>query len=351
MISPEVGLVLAVLFTLGISGLCSVLEAMILSTTAAEIESLRKTRPKLGAQLDKFKREMEETTSAILTLNTIANTLGATLVGGLAAKIYGENKLIWISVGLTVRILIFSEILPKNAGVIYRRSLQPLLVPVLAVVRFLMAPLSKLCKVTVNLVIQKKPEEAEADDEIILLAEKSAKEGTLSTSERDMISNALSLDEINVGEIMTPRTVVMALEEQQTVGEVFESNKNNIPFARIPVYQDNIDSITGVVRRRELLSAIAADQPERKVFEFQQKATFVPQVGTVAGALKTLQSSNQQLGVVVDEFGSTVGVVAMEDIFEHILGQEIFEKDDPAEDMRELARQKLDAKVSDTSRK
>jgi len=351
MISPEVGLVLAVLFTLGISGLCSVLEAMILSTTAAEIESLRKTRPKLGAQLDKFKREMEETTSAILTLNTIANTLGATLVGGLAAKIYGENKLIWFSVGLTVGILIFSEILPKNAGVIYRRSLQPLLVPVLSVVRFLMAPLSKLCKVTVNLVIQKKPEEAEADDEIILLAEKSAKEGTLSTSERDMISNALSLDEINVGEIMTPRTVVMALEEQQTVGEVFEFNKNNIPFARIPVYQDNIDSITGVVRRRELLSAIAADQPERKVFEFQQKATFVPQVGTVAGALKTLQSSNQQLGVVVDEFGSTVGVVAMEDIFEHILGQEIFEKDDPAEDMRELARQKLDAKVSDTSRK
>ena len=344
--TDEVGLALAVLFTLGVSGLCSVLEAMILSTTASEIEGLRKKRPKLGVLLDKFKREMEETTSAILTLNTIANTLGATLVGGLAAKIYGENKLIWFSVGLTVGILIFSEILPKNAGVIYRRSLQPVLVPVLAAVRFAMAPLSNLCKVTVNLVIQNKPEEAEADDEIILLAEKSAKEGTLSTSERDMISNALSLDEINVGEIMTPRTVVMALEEQQTVGEVFEVNRSNIPFARIPVYRENIDAVTGVVRRRELLSAIAADEPGRRVSEFQQKPTFVPQVGTVAGALKTLQASNQQLGVVIDEFGSTVGVVAMEDIFEHILGQEIFEKDDPAEDMRELARQKLDSKAN-----
>ena len=217
MISPEVGLVLAVLFTLGISGLCSVLEAMILSTTAAEIESLRKTLPKLGAQLDKFKREMEETTSAILTLKTIAKTLGATLVGGLAAKIYGENKLIWFSVGLTVGILIFSEILPKNAGVIYRRSLQPLLVPVLAVVRFLMAPLSKLCKVTVNLVIQKKPEEAEADDEIILLAEKN-KRGDCHF-ERDMISNVLSLDEINVGEIMTPRRLLWHLKSNRPSGK------------------------------------------------------------------------------------------------------------------------------------
>ena len=346
MTPPPASFVLAVLFTLGVSGLCSILEAMILSTTAAEIEALKCKRPKAGLLLEKFKREMEETISAILTLNTIANTLGATLVGGIAAEIYGENRLLWFSIGLTGGILIFSEILPKNAGVIYRRRLQPVLIPVLAAVRFLMAPLSKLCKVTINFVIQKKPEEAEAEDEIILLAEKSAKEGTLSISERDMISNALTLDEITVGEIMTPRTVVMALEEQQTVGGVFRKNDNNIPFARIPVYKENIDTVVGVVRRRELLSAMASDQSDRKVFEFQQEATFVPQVGTVAGALKALQANNQQLGVVIDEFGSTVGVVAMEDIFEHILGQEIFEKDDPAEDMRELARQMLNAKTN-----
>jgi CBS domain containing-hemolysin-like protein len=341
---PPANLVLAVLFTLGVSALCSILEAMILSTTAAEIEGFKRKKPKAGSQLERFKKEMEETTSAILTLNTIANTLGATLVGGIASEIYGEDRLLWFSVGLTVGILIFSEILPKNAGVIYRRSLQPVLVPILAGVRFLMAPLSKLCKVTVNFVIQKKPQEAEAEDEIILLAEKSAKEGTLSNSERDMIFNALSLDDIAVGDIMTPRTVVLALEQTETVGDVFMAHKNNIPFGRIPVFSENIDNIVGIVRRRELLSAMAADEPDRKVIEFQQEPVFVPEVGTVAEALKTLQSKNQQLGVVVDEFGSTVGVVAMEDIFEHILGQEIFEKDDPAEDMREFARQKHDAK-------
>lgn len=350
MTPPPASLVIAVLFTLGISALCSVLEAMILSTTTSEIESLKQRRPKIGALLEIFKQEMEETISAILTLNTIANTLGATLVGGIATKIYGEGNLLWFSIGMCVGILLFSEILPKNAGVIYRRGLQPFLVPILATVRFLMAPLSKLCKVTVNLVIHKKPEEPEAEDEIILLAEKSAKEGGLSSSERDMISNALSLDDITVGAIMTPRTVVLALEETVTVGEVFEENKHNIPFARIPVYRDNIDNIVGIIRRRELLSAMANDEPDRKVRELQQDPTFVPQVGFLSEALKTLQANNQQLAVVVDEFGSMVGVVAMEDIFEHILGQEIFEKDDPAEDMREFARQKHDAKTNDVEK-
>lgn len=335
-------LVIAILFTLGVSAVCSVLEAMILSTTAVDIEGLRQKNPKLGDRLAKFKGEIEETSSAILTLNTIANTLGATLVGGLAQNIYGENSLLWFSIGLTIGILIFSEILPKNIGVIYRRGLQPVLVPVLGLVRGSMAPLSKLCSVTINLVIQKKPDEAEAEDEIILLAEKSAKEGTLSTSERDMISNALSLDDITVGEIMTPRTVVMAYSQDSTVKDVLMENDNNIPFARLPVYQASIDKVVGIIRRREILLAMANGQSNRKIRDFMRRPTFVPEVGTVDEALKSLQSNNQQLAVVVDEFGSTVGVLALEDIFEHILGQEFFEKDDPAEDMRELARQKQD---------
>ncbi|MEK9986437.1 MAG: CBS domain-containing protein [Opitutae bacterium] len=216
------------------------------------------------------------------------------------------------------------------------------MVPILGLVRGSMAPLSKLCSVTINLVIQKKPDEAEAEDEIILLAEKSAKEGTLSVSERDMISNALSLDDITVGEIMTPRTVVMAYSQDSTVKDVLKQNENNIPFARLPVYQASIDKVVGIIRRREILLAMANGQSHRKIHDFMQHPTFVPEVGTVDEALKTLQSNNQQLSVVVDEFGSTVGVLALEDIFEHILGQEFYEKDDPAEDMRELARQKQD---------
>jgi len=337
-------LVIAVSFTLGVSGICSILEAMILSTTASDIESLRRKHAILSERLAKYTEELEETSSAILTLNTIANTLGATLVGGLAQTIYGEKSLLWFSVGLTVGILLFSEILPKNAGVIYKRGLQPALVPLLGVIRWCMAPLSKVCSVTVSLVIQKKPNDAEAEDEIILLAEKSAKEGTLSVSERDMISNALSLDEITVGEIMTPRTVMMAFPQHYTVKEVLQRNENNIPFARLPVYQSSIDKVVGIIRRREILLAMATGQAGRKIEEFMQSPTFVPEVGTVDEALKSLQANNQQLAVVVDEFGSTVGVLALEDIFEHILGQEFYEKDDPAEDMRELARQRQDEK-------
>ena len=318
------------------------LEAMILSTTSIDIEGLRQKRLKLGDQLAKYKEEIEETSSAILTLNTVANTLGATLVGGLAQTIYGEESLLSFSIGLTIGILIFSEILPKNIGVIYRRGLQPVLVPILGFVRWTMAPLSKLCSVTINLVIQKKPSEAEADDEIILLAEKSAKEGSLSVSERDMISNALRLDEVTVGEIMTPRTVVMAFAYDTTVKQVLAQNDNNIPFARLPVYKASIDRIVGIIRRREIFLAMANGQSNKKIGAFMQNPTFVPEVGTVDEALKSLQSNNQQLAIVVDEFGSTAGVLALEDIFEYILGQEFFEKDDPAEDMRELARQKQD---------
>ena len=338
-------LVIAASFTLGVSALCSILEAMILSTSASDIESLRRKQPKLGEKLAQFKEEMEQTSSAILTLNTIANTLGATLVGGLAQQAFGENSLMVFSIGLTVGILLFSEILPKNAGVIYRRGLQPALVPMLGAVRWCMAPLAKVCSVTVNLVIPNKPEEAEADDEIILLAEKSAKEGNLSISERDMISNALSLDETNVGEIMTPRTVVMAVPQDSTVKDFLSEHDNNIPFARLPVYESSIDKVVGVIRRREILLSMATGQAGRKIEHFMQKPTFVPEMGTVEEALKSLQANNQQLAVVVDEFGSTAGVLALEDIFEHILGQELYEEDDPAEDMRELARQKQDART------
>jgi CBS domain containing-hemolysin-like protein len=338
-------LVVAASITLGLSAVCSILEAMILSTSASDIESLRQKHAKLGDQLAKYKEGMEETSSAILTLNTIANTLGATLVGGLAQKVYGEQSLMVFSIGLTIGILLFSEILPKNAGVIYRRGLQPALVPLLGVVRWWMAPLAKVCSVTINFVIPKKPEEAEAEDEIILLAEKSAKEGSLSMSERDMISNALSLDETNVGEIMTPRTVVMAVPQDTNVRAFLADNENNVPFARLPVYEGSIDKVVGIIRRREILLAMATGQADKKIQYFMQKPTFVPEMGTVEEALKSLQTNNQQLAVVVDEFGSTAGVLALEDIFEHILGQEFYEKDDPAEDMRELAKQKQDART------
>ena len=331
--------IVAFILTLGISAFCSLLEAFILSTTTVEIENLKKRRPKIGQMLEKFKTDIEETSSAILALNTIANTCGATFVGGLATELWGDSKLTAISLTLALCILLFSEILPKNIGVIYRKSMQVSLIYPLWAVRIGMYPLSMLGKGFVRLFISKRNTLEGGDEDIILMAEKGAKDGVLTADESAMISNALSLDSVIVREIMTPRTVVFGFEKNMTMREIADQ-ESSISFARLPVYEENIDEIVGVVRRRDILKAIADDEYKKTVSDLMQDTIFIPELASGMAALQTFLKSHQQLGVAVDEFGSVSGVITMEDVIEHILGQEIFEKDDMAIDMRELARKK-----------
>ena len=331
--------ILAIAFTIGVSALCSILEAMILSTTTAEIEGLKKKHLKRGQKLEKYKVELEETSSAILSLNTIANTLGATMVGGLAVKIWPEdaNILFKISSAMAIAILFFSEILPKNMGVLYRPALQPILIYPLTWVCAIMAPISGIVAVIVRLLLKPAETTTDSDEEILLLAEKSAKEGTLTSNERKVIHNALSLDEMLVDQVMTPRTVLYAIDEQETVGSLFEK-ESNLPFARIPVFRDETENITGIVRRRDILSAKAKDQDSIRISEMASEAIYIPDNVTLDDALQIFLKKHQQLAIAVDEFGTISGVLTMEDVIEHIIGQEIFEDDDPAVDMRELAR-------------
>ena len=340
-------LVAAVSLTIGVSALCSTLEAMILSVTSAELENLKINSPKRGKLLEKFRNELEETSSAILSLNTIANTLGATLVGGLAEKTFGGegNNLFIFAIGMTIGILFFAEILPKNLAISYRSEFLDKLVYPLLAVRFLMTPFSKICKVTVQAVVPEKEKNDESDEqEIILLAQKGAKEGTLTREEKDWVTNALKLDDFPVLEIMTPRTVMFSLDENESVENVFKTHPN-VPFARIPVYSDSIDHITGIIRRRDLHNAIVEGKSFLTLKELAKEVIFVPENATADKALRLLLAEHCQLSVVVDEFGSVVGVLAMEDLVESILGQEIFEYDDIAIDMREFAKKKHEAKL------
>ncbi|MGB0413124.1 MAG: CNNM domain-containing protein [Coraliomargarita sp.] len=335
--------ILAIAFTILVSALCSILEAMILSTTTAEIEALKKSHPTRGDKLEKHKIELEETSSAILSLNTIANTLGATMVGGLAVNIWSESNhvLFNVSISMAIAILFFSEIIPKNLGVLYRPKLQPILIFPLDWICILMMPISKTVGIVVKLFI--KPDNSHAtgtEEEIMLLAEKSAKEGNLTSNEHELINNALSLDEVLVNQIMTPRTVVHSINADDTIGSLFQTSGGNIPFARIPVYEDERDNITGIVRRRELLGAKAEDKDSLLVADLASPPIFVPDNATADNALQTFLKKHQQLAIAVDEFGTMSGVITMEDVIEHIIGQEIFEDDDPAVDMRELARRR-----------
>ena len=301
--------------------------------------------------LEKFHKEIEETSSAILSLNTIANTLGATLVGGLAeSALGGGNSLLVFACGMTIGILFFAEILPKNLAFSYRSEILGNFIYPLYFVRVIMTPFSKICKATVKAVVPAKTKKDNTDEEeIILLAKKGAKAGTLTNEESDLVTNALKLDNLVVRDIMTPRTVVTSLDENLSVEEVFKLHPN-VPFARLPIYKDSIDTITGMVRRRDLHNAVVKKKADSKLFTLAKEALFLPENATADKALRLLLSEHYQLCMVVDEFGSVVGVLAMEDIIESIIGQEIFEPDDLAVDMRELAKRKHQVRISEENK-
>jgi len=330
----------AIILTISVSFICSMMEALILSTTVGEVESLKKLRPKRGLALEQLRTGLDETISTILTLNTIANTLGSITIGGLATSLYGQAALGIVSAVMTLLILFFAEVIPKNLGVVHRRTLQPYIVYPLMGMRNALRPVTYFCNLLVRWLITVPTEKPDSDEEIILLAERGALDGTLSKSESSIIANALSLDDVRVIEIMTPRTVITAISHTSTVGEVFDAFPN-IPFARIPVYHADLDDVAGLVRRRDLLKAVANDLETDPISAHMHEIHFIPETATAAQALQEFLQTHQQLLVAVDEFGSTSGVLTMEDVMEHLIGREIFEKDDIAVDMRELARARL----------
>ncbi len=332
-------LAIAIAGTLAISFVCSLFEALVLSTTVAEIEALKKSRPRRGARLETIKHELDETISAILTLNTAANGVGSVVIGAIGAHLFGERMLVIITAGFGITLLVAAEVLPKTMGVVYRRQLQPYVVYPLWWLRRALTPITWFCNVVVRLVIRQPASVHRSDEEIILLAERGAQQGTLSKSESNMIANALSLDDVRVSAIMTPRTVVTALQRSATVGEVLREFPS-LPFGRMPVYGKNLDDIVGLVRRRDLLKAKGNDQDSALVEQLMGEVHFIPETVAVAQALQVCLKVHTKMLVAVDEFGATAGVITMEDIIEHILGREIFEKDDVAVDMRELARSK-----------
>jgi CBS domain containing-hemolysin-like protein len=334
------GLILAVVVTLALSFVCSLFEAVVFTTTVAEIEELKKTGGRRGVLLEKMKQELDETISAILTLNTIANGAGSLIIGAIGAHLFGHRGLAAVTVVFAALLLVGSEVLPKNIGVVFRRKLQPRIVYPLWWLRRIFTPITWLCDLAVRPFVKGPAHLHRSDEEIILLAERGAKLGTLSRSESSIIANALGLDDVRVSAIMTPRTVVTALRRDATIAEVFREYPN-LPFGRMPVYGKNLDDIAGLVRRRDLLKAKANDQDSLLVEQVMNETHFIPESVTVANALQVFLKTHQQLLVVVDEFGATAGVLTMEDVIEQLLGGEIFEKDDMAVDMRELARAKL----------
>ncbi len=333
-------LILAVLFAVGVSALCSLTEAVLYSVPWSHIEKLRKEGKGSGHLLYRLRSKVDEPITAILTLNTIANTAGAAVAGASAAAVFGEGSLVWFSLVFTLMILLFSEIIPKTLGVLYNRGLAVFMARPLNYLVFLFWPVIKAISVLVGAMSKNKMGPPASEDDVRALASLTRKTGVLNRFEELSIHNILTLDIKTVEQIMTPRTVMFSLSAESTVAEVWNP-KDIWPHSRVPVYADqDQENIVGIVYRREVLQALAQDQDNKKLNELMKPVHFVLESLTLDRLLVKFLESRLHLAVVLDEYGGLAGLVTLEDILEEILGDEIMDETDQVADLRQLALQR-----------
>jgi CBS domain containing-hemolysin-like protein len=316
----------------------------------AELEDLRRRDAKAAVSLERSRGDQGNTLAAFEVL--IAAFVGmSALLGG----ILGGARILpgvlagglSLTLGLTVLAIIavsffmawLTVMLPRKVGIHFRITLAPRIAPMLSLVRGAASILRSFGKLHDSLAPPVEPGVDQADADIGSFAQAAAREGKITQAESNLVANAVRLDDIPVSQVLTPRPVVTALEADLTVADVLRLYPN-VPHGRMPVWEKNPDRIIGLVRRRDLLKAAGEDRHTVTVRELMGKAHIVPENATLADALHDLVRNHQQLAVVVDEFGAFSGVVTLEDVFESLLGIEIYEKDDPHPDMRELARQR-----------
>jgi len=321
---------------LGISFLCSLLESFILSVTRTHISLVSKDRPALGGKLSYFKENINRPLSAILSLNTITNTVGAASVGAIALIEFGSNWVAIMSGILTLSILIFSEIIPKTIGALYwKRILGPatFAIQVLIIMTY---PLVVMLELLSKWLAKDENEDKVSREEVIAMAELGEDEGTIEESESTVIENVLMLDDIPVEEVLTPRSVIFALENTSSVKEVLDKY-NDIEFSRIPVYEEELDNIIGIVRRHVLLKSKAEDHFDVTMGELAKPIHVVEENDSVGDVLDEFVKRREHLFMVKDQFGQVAGLITLEDAIETLLGVEIVDETDSVVDMRKLA--------------
>jgi CBS domain containing-hemolysin-like protein len=332
-------LILAAGFAIIVSGMCSLFEAVLYSVPISLIEARAQAGKSSGRILKKLRKDVDRPISAILSLNTIANTAGATIAGSAVASVFGYEWVGYFSVFFTLSILLFSEVLPKTVGVVYSRQLSSLIARPLQWLVWSLTPMVWLCQFATRLVARKKMIQTVSAEEIITMAKLGRLSGEIEPDEENVIRNILSLENKTAKDIMTPRTVIFSLSEHLTLEEAWEKG-GMWPHNRVPVYDENPEDIVGIVQRREVLSALASDKHQLRLGNLMKPVHFCPESIPLDRLLMEFLERRQHLFVVIDEFGGLAGVVTLEDVLEEILGREIVDESDQVVDMRELARRR-----------
>lgn len=340
-------LILFFIISIVFSFLCSIWEAVILSVTPSYVSRMQNEKPGLGKRLNIFKEDIDRPLSAVLTLNTIAHTVGAIGVGVQAGELFGTTKInlylfdatyeSLIAGLMTLAILILSEIIPKTLGANYWKQLTPFTVSSLRVLMFILAPFVWISK-WITLLIKRDGEKSVLSRaDVAAMADAGLKSGAIDKEEKSFIQNLLLLETKKVKDIMTPRSVILTLDENATLGELYDEH-NPFQFSRIPVFNETSDNITGFILKDAILENIAEDKHVRKTIEIKREVLFVEDSFTVAQLMDLLILKKQHLTMVADEYGTIVGLATMEDVIETLFGLEIIDESDKVADLQKLAR-------------
>lgn len=320
-----------------LSFLCSILEAVLLSVSHAHIELLIRDDLRSGRILKNLKERVDRPLAAILTVNTVANTVGAAGVGAQALAVFGSGWVALASGLLTFTILVFSEVIPKTLGAAHWKRLAPFSAYTITGLIFLCYPMVLFLRAVSRLIARTGGAQARVTRrELSALAGIGADEGTLMGKEKRVIQNLLRLKYIRAGDVMTPRSVMTALQKDLTVAQAM-AETGQPKFSRIPVYEENIDRITGLVLRIRILEAQTAGKGHLTMEQLSQPIHAVPESKSIAGTLDEFIKRREHLFLVVDEYGGTEGIVTLEDAIETLLGVEIVDEFDSVADMRQYA--------------
>jgi magnesium and cobalt exporter, CNNM family len=337
-------LTLFLILAIGVSFLCSIAEAVILSVTTAYVSVQEEQGKASAVHLKRLKSNINHPLAAILTLNTIAHTVGAAGVGAQATKVFGDNVLGITSAILTLLILVLSEIIPKTVGAHYWRQLAPGTAFCLRGLIWVLYPFVKMSELLTKGLAHGPSLTGFNREEFAAMASLGEQEGQLAQQESNILKNLFYLNKASVNAIMTPRTVVFSLQENTPVEDFVNQHKKS-SFSRIPVYADNPDHINGFVLRSDLLLAKAQGQEDLPIKEFRRDLPAIIENTTVYQAFEELTRADSHIMMVVNEYGDIEGILTLEDIFETLLGLEIVDESDRITDMQKLARERWKKKA------
>ncbi len=333
-------LLLYLALALGVSFLCSLLEAALLSVPRSYVTLLVEQKHKSGVKLERMKRDIDRPLAAILTLNTIAHTVGAAGVGAQSAIVFGD---VWVGLAsaiLTLLILVLSEIIPKRFGAVYAKGLAPFTAWMTGLLITMLLPVVVMLEWINRLVGGESEQSRLSRAELNSIADMGHREGAITADEAHVIRNVLALREIETRQIMTPRKVVFALPQDQTVRDTVNPEQP-LRFARMPIHSGDLDHITGLVTRYDILHAFGRGELDTTLVDLARPIHPVPEHAAVADVLEQFLDHHTQLFQVVDEYGGTAGIVTLEDTMETLLGSEIVDETDVEIDMQALARRML----------